>query len=276
MQSEISQKAKDIAEEIKRRTAMNCWKLHIRPDVKTGICDSKIGGLPYWEPSFAYPMDCRGEKLILLAQLNLEQLRTDRPLPRKGILQFFVGSDDLYGMDFDRPDCQKNFRVVYHPEPDLRVAPEQIRALDIPVHADIDFFPVFQEAGLTAEPAVCFMGPDDIRFQNVFRTAVRTVSGEDIGMQEAYQYLSSPDYEYLYDQLDTAGHRLLGYPYFTQSDPRSQDSSYDTLLFQLDSEMRDGKDYVLWGDCGVGNFFINREDLERRDFGRVLYNWDCC
>lgn len=100
MQSEISQKAKDIAEEIKRRTAMNCWKLHIRPDIKTGICDSKIGGLPYWEPSFAYPMDCRGEKLILLAQLNLEQLRTDRPLPRKGILQFFVGSDDLYGMDF--------------------------------------------------------------------------------------------------------------------------------------------------------------------------------
>jgi len=25
----------------------------------------------------------------------------------------------------------------------------------------------------------------------------------------------------------------------------------------------------------VGNFFINREALKRRDFSRVLYNWDC-
>ena len=26
----------------------------------------------------------------------------------------------------------------------------------------------------------------------------------------------------------------------------------------------------------MGNFFINREDLLRRDFSRILYNWDCC
>ena len=25
----------------------------------------------------------------------------------------------------------------------------------------------------------------------------------------------------------------------------------------------------------MGNFFINREDLLRRDFSRILYNWDC-
>lgn len=41
MQSEISQKAKDIAEEIKRRTAMNCWKLHIRPDLKRGFVTAR-------------------------------------------------------------------------------------------------------------------------------------------------------------------------------------------------------------------------------------------
>ena len=31
----------------------------------------------------------------------------------------------------------------------------------------------------------------------------------------------------------------------------------------------------MWGDCGVGNFFINAEDLKRLDFSNVLYNWDC-
>ena len=69
-----------------------------------------------------------------------------------------------------------------------------------------------------------------------------------------------------------------GYPFFTQNDPRSEDIDYrefDTLLFQLDSEMRDRRELVCWGDLGVGNFFIHREALKRRDFSRVLYNWDC-
>lgn len=31
----------------------------------------------------------------------------------------------------------------------------------------------------------------------------------------------------------------------------------------------------MWGDMGVANFFIRREDLLRRDFSRVWYTWDC-
>ena len=42
-------------------------------------------------------------------------------------------------------------------------------------------------------------------------------------------------------------------------------ANLDVLLFQLDSEMlprkQGGGDLVLWGDCGVCNFFINREAL---------------
>ena len=69
------------------------------------------------------------------------------------------------------------------------------------------------------------------------------------------------------------------YPYFTQEDPRinaGELAGLDVLLFQLDSDMQDRKDLVLWGDCGVANFFISREALRRRDFSRVCYNWDCC
>ena len=43
------------------------------------------------------------------------------------------------------------------------------------------------------------------------------------------------------------------------------------LLFQLDTV-----EDIMWGDSGVGNFFIREEDLKNRDFTRVLYNWDCC
>ena len=73
-------------------------------------------------------------------------------------------------------------------------------------------------------------------------------------------------------------HQLGGYPYFTQSDPRpGQYEDLDVLLFQLDSDgNKEVGDLVLWGDCGVANFFISREALKRRDFSRVCYNWDCC
>jgi uncharacterized protein YwqG len=50
---------------------------------------------------------------------------------------------------------------------------------------------------------------------------------------------------------------------------------FDTLLLQIDSDGKGGKDRVLWGDVGIGGFFINGEALRRGDFSRVLFNWDC-
>ncbi len=67
---------------------------------------------------------------------------------------------------------------------------------------------------------------------------------------------------------------MSGYPTFTQTDPRfysKNENIPDVLLFQLDS-VRD----IMWGDCGVANFFITLEDLKKKDFSNVWYNWDCC
>lgn len=274
---EPSAKVKAIVAEVKRRTETPCWKLTLQPEGPCGLLDSKVGGMPYWDPALPYPTDSQGNKMTLLAQLNFAQLGTEDPLPRAGMLQFFIGQDDGFGIDFDQPDRQKNFRVVYHPEPDPALTLEQIRALDLPTHVEADCCtPVFQEAVFTAEKTVGYMGPGDCRFEALFREVVRAVTGEDIGEQNAYQYLGDADCRCLNDQLNNTGHRLLGYPFFTQYDPREPEGPYDTLLFQLDSDMaEDRKDLVLWGDCGVGNFFINREDLLRRDFSRILYNWDC-
>ena len=274
---EPCEKAKAIVAEVKRRTAAPCWKLTLHPEGPCGLLDSKVGGLPYWDPALPYPTDSQGNKTTLLAQLNFAQLGTEDPLPRAGILQFFIGQDDGFGIDFDQPDRQKNFRVVYHPEPDSALTLEQIQALKLPTHVEADLCtPVIREAAFTAEKTVGYMGPGDCRFEAPFREAVRAVTREDIGEKNEYQYFDKADRDYFYDQLSTAGHRLLGYPFFTQYDPREPEGPYDTLLFQLDSDMaEDRKDLVLWGDCGVGNFFIRREDLLRRDFTRVLYNWDC-
>lgn len=68
-----------------------------------------------------------------------------------------------------------------------------------------------------------------------------------------------------------AGHRLGGYPFFVQSDPRTPYSNA-VLLAQLDNDWDAG---VMWGDNGIVQWFIDADDLARRDFSRVWFHTDC-
>ena len=81
--------------------------------------------------------------------------------------------------------------------------------------------------------------------------------------------------EDMYDKYSGAGSKIFGYPDFCQWDPRKvteKNRKYDTLLLQLDSDF----DHIMWGDSGIGNFFINSKDLKNKDFSDILFNWDCC
>ena len=93
--------------------------------------------------------------------------------------------------------------------------------------------------------------------------------------------------EYLWDQdeLDETpdwlpeeyGHKIGGYPAFTQEDPRDipKEDDHDILLLQIDTD-NIGEREIMWGDSGVANFFISRENLKQRNFQDVIYTWDCC
>ncbi len=84
------------------------------------------------------------------------------------------------------------------------------------------------------------------------------------------------------EQTETTadGHKLFGTPAFCQADPREalpleEMDYYDTLLLQLDSDFNGGDPLIIWGDSGVGNFFINAETMQNNDFNKVLFYWDC-
>lgn len=276
----VSEKVKKLAAAMQEKSAMQAYKLVIVKDSQPDIFDSKFGGIPYWNPAKEYPVDSSGKKLMLLAQINFTaaKLEDDR-LPEQGMLQFFISSDDdVYGMDFDEPDSQKNFRVVYHETIDFSITKEQIMALDVPISTatDTEYSPVFKEAAVRFEKTVAYMGTEVAGFEERFKSTVKELFNEETGDQSAYNYLEQKDYDYLYDRLYSCGHWILGYPYFTQYDPRESTDYYDTLLFQMDSDGIDKEDYVMWGDCGVANFFINSDALTKKDFSKVLYNWDCC
>ena len=269
---EPSETARAIVEEIKRRTAADCYTLDFQPGSQPGLFDSKFGGFPYWDPALPYPVDSAGEKLVLLAQINFDQFPADDPLPRGGMLQFFAGQDECFGMEFSggRTD---GYRVVYHENINPSITEEQLKSLDIPTHADVEYWPVIQSGAVTLEKTTDYICPEDFRFPELFARAFHAVTGEPAG--SGADNLREEVEDYFYDQLWATGSHLLGWPHFTQADPREEDGRYGTVLFQMASDWEEEETYVMWGDAGVGNFFIDLEKLKQRDFSDVLYNWDC-
>lgn len=87
-------------------------KLNIAENLS--IWQSKIGGKPYMPKDMTYPTNKEDKPLYLLAQINFSEMPKIDYLPQSGILQFFVAPDDVYGLDFDHPQNQDNFRVIYH------------------------------------------------------------------------------------------------------------------------------------------------------------------
>lgn len=109
----------------------------------------------------------------------------------------------------------------------------------------------------------------------ILKPAVMKISAYMEAMSYSdYRFPSDDEEIYDIEEFQGWGTKILGYPFFTQYDPREYDEKkrkYDKLLFQLDSE----DDFVMWGDSGTGNFFINGEALKKGDFSDVLFNWDC-
>ena len=226
-----------------------CVKITLT-DTKPSIFDSKAGGLGYIPHDGDFPRDNNGNQLRLLAQIDCARVGFP-PFPKSGLLQFWILNDDMYGLDFDNPKKQNTFRVIYYPETDATVTESEIKSKFVKNEFDDEdyYHPVLGEYGMLFD------------------------SGESISLPD---YWDAPEEEQEKYDVDDALHQIGGYPYFTQDDPREYENSpYDFLLFQLESEYNAEVQKVLWGDNGVANFFINSEKLRNLDFSDVLYNWDC-
>lgn len=259
---------------------------------KTTVFDSKMGGVPYFPKGMEYPVVREGEHagkpLYFLAQLNFAKLPKIAGFPTEGILQFFAGYPDddsyAYGMDFDNGCNQNGFRVIYHENVTDDVT-RLYSAEDMPSFECEEFvYPFKGEILLTAKAAEKMpVTYGDFRFEGAVLPAYNSLFGTSykafFGKGEFYDD-EEEFIEAFGEARDICGTGMGGYPYFTQSDPRYKDeySRHTVMLFQSDSEGTgvDGwENDVCWGDAGVANFFITPEDLARRDFSNVLYNWDC-
>ena len=280
-----TQLAREICAEIRAAHKKTCLPFTLEVG-ESGLTDSKVGGTPYLPRGEAWPVCSYGAPMTFLAQIDCTQLKDLPDFPHAGLLQFFIGTDDVYGADFDDQIAQLGYQVFYRETVDPSVTVADI-AHPRPSDDQERYTPLGDRPCriVFGQPREQELPEGDHLFEMLFLQAWNQRRPEK-PLNSIWSFngrFPKEERDYNIFALDpaaiTTGHRMDGYPFFTQNDPRSEDIDYqefDTLLFQLDSEMRDRRELVLWGDCGVGNFFINREALKRRDFSRVLYNWDCC
>ena len=93
-------------------------------------------------------------------------------------------------------------------------------------------------------------------------------------LEDGFLKLMQDELKEVFDDLFYGtGHKIGGYSYFTQTDPRDygQEHKNDVSLLQIDSD-----DKIMFGDTGTAHFFINKDDLKNRNFNKVWMYWDCC
>lgn len=233
----------------------------------TSLRESKFGGNPYFPKTLNYPQDPNGENMRLLAQINFEEIPPLEGFPESGILQFFISPhDDVIGIDFDDMTNQSSFKVLYHEEI-LEDDHKLLENVGVYTMSDEFEFPVEHELALSFEVKQEPISSEDFRMEGELEDTLNLLQDEELHEEDLW--------EIYFEEFSGEGHKIGGYPYFTQSDPRHGEKRYEDhtiLLLQIDTDDPNG---IMWGDAGVANFFITREDLERRNFANVLYNWDC-
>jgi uncharacterized protein YwqG len=238
----------------------DCIKVSLHKDTPKHSWSSKVGGYPYWlTSSTEYPKGKNGKLLNFIAQINFAEIPELDGFPREGLVQFFIGTNDLYGLDFDAPTAQNDFRVVYHAniENDTTKLISDFSFIETPLYSP---FSSSTSYGLDFKLAKEIISVTDFRFETQVMEGIFAPLEEDkYDLMEAMAEISI-----------SAGHKIGGYPHFTQEDPRSE--SHEVLLFQLDTDNEHG---ILWGDSGICNFFISADCLAQCDFSDVWYNWDC-
>ena len=242
------------------------------------VTDSKVGGVPYIPKGGALPRSADGKPLFMLAQINCEQLPENNLYPKKGLLQFWIADteDPLYGLDYDDP-CSNDFkRVLYFstigetlPIDDF-ISDYTFDDNHLPFNSKKQFALHFKKD--TESISLEERADTQLFFEKwneAFSTQITTID-------EFFEEVPNDICEEINASLlkEPTGHKIGGYPYFIQVDPREENDPHTLLLLQIDIDNVGGEE-ICWGnEGGVANFFISPEDMANCKFDDVLFHWE--
>lgn len=209
--------------------------------------ESKLGGCPYLKNIKDYPADEVGKPMLFIAQINLTDLEKLDELPEKGLLQFYVANDDMFGLE------------------------------DPVIVKYIEDYEENEEHLIKNHPYENEEYKENLPFSHsgkmYFKTREMPMSSSlDLFREIFMNELSEAEYEKLSDDCYSSDSRIGGYPYFVQNDYIGFDDDA-FLLLQLDI---DDECDIMFGDSGNCVFSIPKDALRSRDFSKVVYDWQCC
>lgn len=275
------------------------------------LTNSKLGGVGYLPASEVYPVATDGAMLTMLCQINFAEVTAaitddslNKVLPKKGLLQVFV--------DGRKQICKSGSKTSksYLPNSSYQVRfwedlsePVNIGELDtyieiLSVVGNQD--PYRQESyglpldisnpiGLSFLQEHQSIQTECIEYEKLDDSLKIPPAGElakiigadsnTIKDWEFYEHELQMNYPasvlttYGYEELSNkGGSHLLGYGFFVQGDTRVRNPEIEDfiLLFQMNSDIEKG---VMWGEFGLGHFFIHPKDLAAHDFSKLGYYW---
>lgn len=242
------------------------------------VTDSKVGGVPYIPKGGALPRSADGEPLFMLAQINCEQLPENNLYPKKGLLQFWIADteDPLYGLDYDDPCSNDNKRVLYFstisealPIDDF-ISDYTFDDNHLPFNSKKQFALHFKKD--TESISLEERAANQLFFEKwneAFSTQITTID-------EFFEEVPNDICEEINASLlkEPTGHKIGGYPYFIEYDPREENDPHTLLLLQIDIDNVEGEE-IYWGNGGgVANFFVSPEDMANCKFDDVLFHWE--
>ncbi|MBE1556690.1 YwqG family protein [Sporosarcina limicola] len=240
------------------------------------IGSSKFGGLPDLPSHFSFPK-LQERYLSFLGQVNLEEVTfydKNNELPKTGILYFFYDViEQPWGMEKEEKD---GFKVLY-----FEGNSNGLKRTSYPEKTeDYSPLPVFK-----------------IEFKDIW-TFPEDPKGIELDDNERERYFEFRDSNMQMvagsenDEISSDSmHYMLGEPFNVQNDvfeeiiyyANEEKLDWDSkeimdksdemvLLFQMDS---DDDLEVMWGDCGMLYFCINKKDLAEKRFDRTKFTLQC-
>jgi uncharacterized protein YwqG len=259
---------KELQEEKEKilNTRKKYIKLSLSRVKNLGSTTSKVGGFPYIPISESYPLDKEGKYMEFLAQINFSEMPNLENYPKSGLLQFFISFKDWGFTDYDHP-INNDIKIIFREN------------LSEKSHFDYTFLTTIRnkenspighnEFSMTFTNNMEELAPSRNykSYKNVNGEFQHYLNFDEYGEKRGFELESA-----YWKEFSSFGHKIGGYADFAQQDPRFFEyQDYSELLFQLDS---DSSADILWGDNGIANFFIRKEDLKNKNFSNVLYNWD--
>ena len=229
---------------------------------RLSVTTSKFGGIPYLLDPSKYPTVESGEKMIFLAQINFKEVPKIEGFPESGLLQFFINREQFKSSLIYFEDSMLNEGNAVKEYDWLQITGDSPFKFDLSHNNDNSSFR--KEFSLSFELDSAPISPVDFQVEKKLHLG-QGFNDFDKNISQWYWEYSKP-----------TGHKLGGYPYFSQYDPRDDGSEYTTLLFQMDSQHSENSiEYtIMWGDMGVANFFIKPDDLKNLNFKDVLFHED--